>query len=715
MKYSIIQNVMLEKILDKSYRLSDFYDVFAYDLIDDELELRLGDNYKRINHKIDFIDVLYVGNYLLDNDLLTTEEKYDFVLYINDNFKPYYMRNEEFTTIYENIRNNIKIDIDYLNREIKRNKNQAKFASKLDELSSKVDYIKDDRKELIKSQNYTKISLSQLGKIRFIMPFNKPKNKKKLLLQKQLKRNNEYQIIKTEEYVDEEYLKTKYALHRLLNIINSQKASSEEITAYVIDTISVLNIKDGRFRQDVIDIINALKSNLKYINQNIKSKNEEIKNIEKLIDEYSNIEIIDEDIVREYKDEKKVLKSAYGILKNLVDDSKLSVRDFKETLRSAKKSTSYENSLTSLDSIKAKVNQSNYYDVDLGDKDWHVGLGKYSEQQEIMLIHDLEDVFNNYSAEYGIKEMFCLEKNNGRLISHNYAFSIDYEDDKTIVRMHVLNAEPYVDKKLKSFLYADFFKRINAEFEYDDFLANQVFGVLSLKKGKIVPTIAYEFTFDNNYQLINFGIDKYDGVLRDITLAETTALNNIYTTNSGDYYYRTISSYYEGILKESFIDYALSSNLPVIFYGQYRDETHGKYKLGKKIGYEKMNEKLEELSDLLEDCDRKAFDAVCWRWFKNYRLKHFSLNYSDDSIYYIQELGLINPACFMGNNVQHIINHMVLNKDIVNKNSMEYQKIVKQQNDYVKNLNRACGFIDIDDFIDMISHFDEFENNGKKF
>ena len=714
MKYSIIQKIMIEKILDENsgIKLSEFYEIFSYDLIEDDVEMRLGNNYNKIEHKIDVVDITKVASFLINRNKLSTDEIHDFVLYLNDVFKPSLMSNSEFLYAYENISGKLKTEIGALDGEIKKYKNQEKMAKELVSISNRKEIAVDSKIKISSNKRFIKIAISELEKIRFTLPFNKHKNKKELLLKKHIKYYGEDIELRKPEIEDEYIVNMHRAFTKLGLLIDSRKITDEEITTYVVNLISSIDIKDGRIRKDVVTIISKLKERLKQTNKEYKSVSEEIKNLELLIEEYENLDVIDEDTLEEYKNHKKELKSIYSLLSSLKEDVHLSNREFKEAIRSERNLVRKNNKIESEQNITTFKEKKYYLDEDLGDKDYFDGLGFYSDKQSNIILTRAQYTFKDYMSNQIPRRMYYLKDEKGSVVSHNYAVSLEEKEDQTIVRLHVLNVSPYLSKDVSGFMLDDYYKKLNYSFEPDKYLSNGVAGYLKFKNDQVLPTIAYAFTFDRNYQLKDFNIEQCDGILKTIAPEENTILNVIYDMNNTEGNYKRSSKFWETILQEEFIKYAVNKNLPIIYYGRYLDESYGKYKAGVKIGYQKMDDRLAKLSDLLEDFDRNLFNNVCFKWFKNYRMKHFSMEYDPESYYYLEDIGIINPATFMGYNLQQVINECVFNHNY--ENSSSYQKIVKDQQEYIKHFNDVIGYIELEDFIELVSEAGQLDNKGKK-
>ena len=714
MKYSIIQKIMIEKILDENsgVKLGEFYDIFAYDLIEDDVELRLGNNYNKIEHKIDVVDITKVASFLINRNKLSTEEIHSFVLYLNDVFKPSLMSNSEFLYAYENISGKLKTEIGALDVEIKKYKNQEKMAKELVSISNRKEIAIDSKIKISSNKRFIKIAISELEKIRFTLPFNRHKNKKELLLKKHIKYYGNDIELRKPEIEDEYIVNMHHAFTRLGLLIDSRKITDEEITTYVVNLISSIDIKDGRIRKDIVNIIGKLKERLKQTSKEYKSVSDEIKNLESLIDEYENLDVIDEDTLEEYKNHKKELKSIYSLLSSLKEDIHLSNREFKEAIRSERNLVRRNNKNESEQSISTFKEKKYYLDEDLGDKDFFDGLGFYSEKQSNLILTRAQHTFKDYRSSQTPRRMYYLVDEKGSSVSHNYAVSLEEKENQTVVRLHVLNVAPYLSKDVSGFLLDDYYKKLNYSFEPDKYLSNGIAGYLKFKNDQVLPTIAYTFTFDRNYQLKDFNIEQCDGILKTITPEENTILNVIYDMNNTEGNYKRSSKFWETLLQEEFIKYAVNKNLPIIYYGRYLDESYGKYKAGVKIGYQKMDDRLAKLSDLLEDFDRNLFNNVCFKWFKNYRMKHFSMEYDPESYYYLEDIGIINPATFMGYNLQQVINECVFNHNY--ENSSSYQKIVKDQQEYIKHFNDVIGYIELEDFIELVSEAGQLDNKGKK-
>ncbi len=143
MQYSLIQETMIEKILDSNsnIKLYDFYDVYAYDLIEDALQDRLGSNYSKINHKITTVDITKVASYLINRNMLGDEDIHNFALYLNDVFKPTLMSDKEFVSAYQSICDKLKYEISNLEVQIKRCKNKEKVDKEVYSLNDRMDDI----------------------------------------------------------------------------------------------------------------------------------------------------------------------------------------------------------------------------------------------------------------------------------------------------------------------------------------------------------------------------------------------------------------------------------------------------------------------------------------------------------------------------------------------------------------------------------------------
>lgn len=727
MQYSLIQEIMIEKILDSNsnIRLYDFYDVYAYDLIEDTLQDRLGSNYNKVNHTITTVDIIKVVSYLINRNMLSDEDIHNFALYLNDVFKPTLMSDKEFVLAYQSICDKLKYEIANLEVQIRRSKNKEKVDKEVYSLNDRIDNINYKRGEILSNRRFIKISISELEKIKLSLslnePINKPKNKKDLLIKKhnkqQLKQNGN-DVFKPVVAIDEKTLKAHQGFQSLILDIDDDSKTDKEIQAKVVELISSIDVKeitDDTIKKDVIAAINRLKEHLKDTNRDYKNINKEIKNLSSVLNTYKSIKIIPDNVLEDYKEHKKKLNIIYSILDSLKEDIKYTSNNLKYAIfneRDGKKSENVNKSKKFAEEVRLK---NGYIDLEKGDKDHFSKLGYYSDQQDYELEAYSVLTFDNFKPKGTILESFFLKSDSGKPINHNYTMSVERHDDKqTIVRMHVLNIYPYMFSGVAGFWSEYFYNSFNS-IENNEILFSKIANNLKFKEDAMYPTIAYSFYFNDKYELTKFNIENKGIKIRDINNTEEAILTDAYHMNNQDHFYKSQNALFEGLLKNEFIKYATTNNLPVIYYGRYSDNVGNDLKKGKKVGYEKLIEKAEELSSILDNYDRKSHENVWLRWFKNYRMKHFSLKYYDDYVYFMDDLSLLKPACCMGYNLQKVINKSVFENHMRTNN--ESLALAEEQKKLVSSFNNACGYIDLDDFVKMISdvvNMQESQRRGSK-
>ena len=730
MKYSLIQKIMIDKITegDSKIKLEDFYDAFSYDLIDEDIEKLLGNNYNKIEHKVTYIDVIKVANALIIRDLLSYNEIYSFVLYLNDIFKPSLMNNNDFKMAYDSICDKLRYEIAIIDSKIKNNKNQAKVEDEKNSIDKRIDIANEKKKELSGNRAFIKISINELEKIKLILKLNTPlvapKNKKekqhKKQEQKLLRDNNKTEIDKP-IIIDERVLVLHRRFKELSLNIDDKNISDEKIQSDIIKLVNSIDKKDSAVKNDIIQVLKKLRIRLKQEDKDYNSVKKEINNLNELLNEYNNIEIISDDALEEYIENKKILKTTYSLLESITKDIELSSKDLRAAITNGRKSIQNENLYDAKQSVVDIKNKNGFLDLEMNDKDYSFRLGSYSEQQPYLLSGYAEKIFDNYKPEDKYINAFYLKNALGKPINHNYVFSIERMDNQTIVRMHVLNIYPKVLDAIKGFWLENYYKQFDDQYNEDVLLDNYLSQKFAFKLNKIVPTIAYKFTFDKDYQLSDFDVEQKSVKVKEINSTENTILENIYDINNTRATYNSLNAFFEDFLKAKFIDYATVNNLPIIYYGRYNIDQREDVKSGKKvdlkmknvIGYQTMDEKSQVLSEILKDYPREDFNSVCRKWCSNYRMKHFSMDYKSDFRYFMTDLGIINPASFMGNNLQMVINEVVLANQEERKNKDNYL-LREEQKQLVATLNKVCGYIELDDFIQMVANASSTNNNSKK-
>lgn len=728
MKYDLIQKIIIEKIEDKvlikvkgsnSYKneelkLSHFYKdetrYDAFDLIEDDLE-QYGNN----KYSIDLYDILVVANYLIENDQFSIDEITDLILYLSYNFKPSYLKDENFMVVFNRLSNNIKIKLNCLSKEIKDYRNNDELFLKKKQVNHIINDIQTKIDSLYREKKYIKISIQNMEQVKRNLNLLQNKSNNNILSRKSNRGKFNIFTLKENAFANDADLKQKRnKLLELVKLIENDSIDAKEATIYINKLITDEDLKDYRLRTEIKYAISKLKFKINSINDEIKDLKYDQNYYLKQKKEIKVVILGEENAFRKLKSDKKSLKLSYDIMNSIQKDSDFSAKAFKAALRKNRHILVKTNSQESVNTTKKIMQKHMYNDIDIDGCDFNQGIGSNYEAQINQLFYEMRHLFDNYKPEEIIEDVYYIKNEYNKISSKKYAFSVDKNDDIITIKIHVINISPYVSSKMKTFWYTELIKKLHLDYETDKYSLNEVASGLKFKMGEILPTIAYTFTFNNNFVLQNFKIDKCDARLRDISDLELDILNDVCNHNNDMSYRNNI--FFEKLLQQEFIKYAKNNNLPIIYYGKYNDESYGKYRQAKKIGREKMNNNIEKLADILVDVDGKTFDNVCWRWYKNYKIKHFSLDYQDDFLYFIDDLGIVDPASLMGLNVQNVINKVVFNPNKINYKKNEQQdKIVNDQIKYIKTFNSACGFIEIDDFIKMVEEIIYKTNVKKRF
>lgn len=684
----------------------------AFDLIEDDI----ADEFGNIEHySVSLLDIITVANAILENQfnelgydiILSVDDIRDLVLHINNEFKEKYLADEVFVQELDNLMRNIKVYIEEYSYKIKKYKSNEEDLVRKNLAIEKVKEAKSKINELYVERKYLKISLTEMEKTRRNLLLAKS-NGTRLIM-----KNNGVIIKKININDDVKLSRKRQKLEELAKLIENDSISAKEIASYIFNLVSRDDIKDIRIRNQIKDIVLKLKSKLKNIGDDIKDLREDVIYFDQLAKEIEILDYISEEEYLEIKEIKKELKTSYSILNDIKNDSNFSTKVFKAALKANRKSLIKSNGLSSKSIVMKKIDGDGYYDADIKGVDLRKGLGSYSDYQTNLLLYEIRHIFDKYEAD-NYSMAFYIKNEYNKVSSKKYAFSLNEQENNIIVKMHVINIAPYVSYKLKDFWYTEFFKKLHLDYEHDKATLNEVASGLRFKTDGVVPTIAYTFKFDKKYNLEEFEINQDNVMLREIEKHELEVLNDICNYNNDKSYRNNI--FFEKLLQTEFIKFVKSRDLPIIFFGKYNDESYGKYRQAKKIGCEKMGNSIAALADVLYDVDGKTFDSVCWRWYKNYKIKHFSLDYQEDCIYLLEDLGILDPASFMGINTQHILNKKLFLYDNNNKkNEMINEKIKNNQKDFIHTFNSAVGYIEIEDFIKMISDIIGNRHNQKKF
>ena len=718
MNHSAIQGIIYKLIADPdtNIKLENFYDEGFIQSI-----ITKYPKYEEFLSDINVIDIVKVASRLMKEQDLPAKEIWYLVSYISSNYNPQLMNDSEFVIAYSRISQKIKIEISALDSQIKRSKNQAtkirneKLINRNQVLATAVAV----NEEIIND------SISRLKECtKFTIKFNSGKNiSKRYKLQKK-------QLKKSDNYINEPSEKSIIfgELRKLSSMIDNKKTEDTDILGEVIRITEKYNLNKSCYRNDINNIIKKLNER----SESDSNKYSEIKkNIDDLESEYSNYVYLTDEEIDELKMRKKILIDANELLDSLEDEIELTSDEYKRKIGFQVKASKVKAKRDSENHIQEYEENNEYFKE--GDKPINKNVAFFDKDMHANKINiDITSMLYNYQPinEYAVKEAFCLDNKeydlagNEKIFIHKYAFSIDFDSNNTIVRIHVINEFPYVSRDAKNFII-DYYSKtelikertargeLKLEHELDDntyYIQKVISNNVSFKKDKVYPTIAYTFTFDQNYHLTNFNIEKADVVLHDNNIDQLTVLNNICDMNNADGKYHNTKEFFEKILQKQFINYAVNNKLPVIYYGKYIDDSHGNIKEGQKLGQQVLLPyDQERIADTLGDCEDRVLDNAHFRWFKNYRMKHFSLNYHDDSKYYIKDLGLINPESFMGYNVQRVINKCVFSN--ITAGIPVYDELVASQWEYVNKLNKAIEFIDIDTFVNSLA---SIENEQKR-
>ena len=324
---------------------------------------------------------------------------------------------------------------------------------------------------------------------------------------------------------------------------------------------------------------------------------------------------------------------------------------------------------------------------------WFIIGGNYNknEEQEMMM---LSESIAPYYQVGDYKEAFIIKPGIGE-----YAVSIDNVYGKTIVRIHANDLDESLSDISRQFLTNYYVKQISKTLTREDMLEYKLYyNNYLFKESTTKPTIAYELIFDEDYKLESFDIKKMDVKVREASRDEKNILDKIFAKNK-TMEYHNINQLLIGTVTNEYMKYAQENKIPMIYFGSVVDEYEGNYKKTLKKCCEKMGDKLEEFSSLLLNCSRNTFNSVCYKWYKNFKKRHFELEYHDDYQYHTHDFALTNPFSFMGINNQYLVRKYVLNKDTSKK---EKDNISKRQKEIIKILNSKIKYLDIDYFISLV-------------
>ena len=166
MEMSVIQKVILDRIISGQNKLSDFYGMFSYDIIEEEVEEICNDKKIKCEQKIiNVFDIMVVGNFLMIDKRLTNDELNDFVSYIANEF-PRNVEYQEYVDVLDSIIDSIKVDVNYLNRKIKTMKSREKNEKQETNITKKKKEMIAKQEELIIKRGYFKISLEEMQNIK---------------------------------------------------------------------------------------------------------------------------------------------------------------------------------------------------------------------------------------------------------------------------------------------------------------------------------------------------------------------------------------------------------------------------------------------------------------------------------------------------------------------------------------------------------------------
>ena len=696
MEMSIVEKVMLDRISSRQNKLSDFYDIFSYDIIEKEVEeICEAKRIKNEQSVINLLDIMIVGNYLMINKKLSNDELIEFVGYIASEF-PRNIEYQEYVDVLDSIVDYIKVDVSHLNKKIKTMKSCEKSEKQANNINKKKKEMIARQEELIVKRGYFKISLEEMQNIKkcLLQKSNPFHNKKYLLWKKHLKMNNEYEPEIEEKIVDPEVLEMKEHLKAFSQLIEDDSLTLEEMIMHVYE-LSNMYLKDAELRDSVKDIISKLKSKINKIDSDLKKTKKHVKNLIKQEIESSEYRYLDLSQLGEFIKERNELKNLLDILENVRKNSIISSVSLRYLVRSNANRALQEREDKSLNILKQDLYKFDYLDADIDGEETVDFLGTKNEQQDLLLIRDNTlKAYEKYEGKNPINAFFVSS------FDDNYVYSVEKSRGKIIVRMHVQNIYPFLTNRTKSFLYSDFYKSLSDEYEKDDFLLKSCVKTYKFKDDmEMRPTIAYKFTYDENLHLESFDIEKMDAIVRKAKDEELKYLSEIFNKNRGNAY--MIDLYFQNLLLSESIKYFKEHDIPVLVYAKPRDEFNGCYSKIRKKGCEVLStENQEKLQDMLDDVDRNTFDSIGARLYKNYRRKHLSMTFDDNNDYRIDEISIINPFSFLGHNLEKLINQLIFdeveNKDEVRKN------IKKEQEKYVAMFNSLCKYIDENELVDIV-------------
>ena len=522
-------------------------------------------------------------------------------------------------------------------------------------------------------------------------------NKRDLLFKKHLKMAGLYE--EQEKQIDPALKQLLDELNSYAVLIEAGELPLKELTLFIYK-LDCLDIKDNSLKNAVKDILSELKSRLNQMDVESKKNKKHIKTIVKRELEIKNYRYIDLKEFGEIITLRNSLKANVSILEELKKQSTYSSANLKRQIRRDVIDAIGANINSATNGMQRIIDQKQFYDESIDGKEYIHGLSTYNEMQDLMLIRENE--LENYVTSNKVKEVFLLENAYGFARSDKYAFSIEEVGNEIKLGIHIQNIQPYLSEKMYTFLYNELFKKLSDDMLPNNYVNDVCSKYYTFKVNEVRPTIAYTLTFDKNFKFKSFDIESCDTILRKQTDEEVNILDGIYVNNDIPSYDRT--DFFENLLLREFLKYVQKNNIPVMFYGKPVDDYNGKYNKTKKKCAEKMGDKLVKFSEAMGDVDRKTYDNICYKWYKNEKRYHFSLDIEESFRYYVKDLKILEPFSFQGYNLERLINLLVLNKNNLNQEQLDYLrgKLVEEQKRFIATFNGASKYIDIDSFIDIV-------------
>ena len=302
-----------------------------------------------------------------------------------------------------------------------------------------------------------------------------------------------------------------------------------------------------------------------------------------------------------------------------------------------------------------------------------------SKRKAIKYVNEF-NLENQMNAIYSNMVAICKSGKRENLIKEHiimlndnyYAYSIINQKGKKILKIHVLDLSSAIvkDSDLENYIYN---QTITGN-EIDPFIISMI----TMKKGKIYPTITYEFEITNESKKLKRIYLSKIKIKKKCTKVDPSLKSYVELTNKINL--NDIDNDLKSVFNEKISEYLEDNNLPIAYSGI------------KQTDENEINVVLNDLSYLLSKLKKEDFMTIYRSIDSEIDEFHYDTKKIDNS-----DLDLLNPSNYVGILLEHIVREIIIEK----KNSEEekqrlIEKYKKQIDDLIAVMNYHTNYVNKD-------------------